>query len=188
MSKPKTIGDILFRQNGHSRAPRPRLARGRPSWQIPLDELAEAGTLSLAKKSWSGGRSQTSNRPIPTRLPDLLHPQPIAFTPTIALAATTTGGCRRTSRTCKTFRCGTEERPKNPPRLHATPVHQLGSADYSKSIAALAESPTSRAEAAFRDGLDIHAMTDSEMFGRGRSGHPSECAAGPMAINFGSIY
>ncbi len=41
---------------------------------------------------------------------------------------------------------------------------------------------------AFRDGLDIHAMTASEMFGVPVKNMPSEVRRRAKAINFGIIY
>lgn len=64
------------------------------------------------------------------------------------------------------------------------------SADYSKIelrvLAHVAEIPQLRQ--AFADGIDIHAMTASEMFGVPVEGMPSEVRRRAKAINFGIIY
>jgi len=67
---------------------------------------------------------------------------------------------------------------------------KLVSADYSqielRLLAEVAEVPALRK--AFRDGLDIHAMTASEMFGVPVKDMPGEVRRRAKAINFGIIY
>src|SRR5690606_23763495 len=68
--------------------------------------------------------------------------------------------------------------------------HKLVSADYSqielRVLAHVADIPQLRQ--AFADGIDIHAMTASEMFGVPVEGMPSEIRRRAKAINFGIIY
>ncbi len=72
----------------------------------------------------------------------------------------------------------------------ATRGHKLVSADYSqielRLLAHIADIPQLRQ--AFADGLDIHAMTASEMFGVPVQGMPSDVRRRAKAINFGIIY
>ena len=72
----------------------------------------------------------------------------------------------------------------------ATPGHKLVSADYSqielRLLAEIADIPVLKQ--AFRDGLDIHAMTASEMFGVPIKDMPGEVRRRAKAINFGIIY
>ncbi len=67
---------------------------------------------------------------------------------------------------------------------------KLVSADYSqielRLLSEVAEVPTLRQ--AFKDGVDIHAMTASEMFGVPVKDMPSEVRRRAKAINFGIIY
>ena len=81
-------------------------------------------------------------------------------------------------------------RPQDPPRLRGDAGHKLVSADYSqielRLLAEIADVPALRQ--AFKDGLDIHAMTASEMFGVPVKGMPAEVRRRAKAINFGIIY
>jgi DNA polymerase-1 len=67
---------------------------------------------------------------------------------------------------------------------------KLVSADYSqielRVLAHIAEIP--QLKKAFEDGLDIHAMTASEMFGVPVKGMPGDVRRRAKAINFGIIY
>jgi DNA polymerase-1 len=68
--------------------------------------------------------------------------------------------------------------------------HKLVSADYSQiELRLLAEiAEIEQLRKAFRDNLDIHAMTASEMFGVPIKGMPAEVRRRAKAINFGIIY
>ena len=72
----------------------------------------------------------------------------------------------------------------------AEPGHKLISADYSqielRVLAHIADIPQLRK--AFAEGLDIHAMTASEMFGVPIKDMPSDVRRRAKAINFGIIY
>src|SRR5690606_10084022 len=72
----------------------------------------------------------------------------------------------------------------------AEPGNLLISADYSqielRVLAHVADIPQLRQ--AFADGIDIHAMTASEMFGVPGEGMPGEVRRRAKAINFGIIY
>src|SRR5207302_3899463 len=72
----------------------------------------------------------------------------------------------------------------------AAPGHKLASADYSQiELRLLAEiADIAALKKAFREGLDIHAMTASEMFGVPIKGMPGEIRRRAKAINFGIIY
>ena len=84
----------------------------------------------------------------------------------------------------------TEEGRKIRRAFIANEARKLVSADYSqielRLLAEIAEIETLRK--AFRENLDIHAMTASEMFGVPIAGMPSEVRRRAKAINFGIIY
>ena len=100
------------------------------------------------------------------------------------------GGCRRPSRTCRTSRSAPRRAARSAAPSSRTPGTKLVSADYSqielRLLAEIADIPTLRK--AFRDGLDIHAMTASEMFGVPVKDMPPDVRRRAKAINFGIIY
>src|SRR4029079_13275069 len=72
----------------------------------------------------------------------------------------------------------------------ATEGRKLVSADYSQiELRLLAEvADIAQLKNAFREGLDIHALTASEMFGVPVKGMPAEIRRRAKAINFGIVY
>jgi DNA polymerase-1 len=107
-----------------------------------------------------------------------------------ALAATPTGRLSSSDPNLQNIPIRTEEGRKIRRAFIAAPGMKLVSADYSQiELRLLAEIADIKAlQTAFRDGLDIHAMTASEMFGVPVKGMPGEVRRRAKAINFGIIY
>ena len=106
------------------------------------------------------------------------------------MASTTTGRLSSSDPNLQNIPVRTEEGRRDPHRLRRRPATVLISADYSqielRVLAHIADIP--QLKQAFADGLDIHAMTASEMFGVPVEGMPSEVRRRAKAINFGIIY
>jgi DNA polymerase-1 len=107
-----------------------------------------------------------------------------------ALASTTTGRLSSSDPNLQNIPVRTEEGRKIRRAFIAEPGHVLVSADYSqielRLLAHIGDIPQLRK--AFQDGMDIHAMTASEMFGVPVEGMPAEIRRRAKAINFGIVY
>jgi len=123
-------------------------------------------------------------------LPEHIDPATGRIHTSYALAATTTGRLASTDPNLQNIPVRTKEGREIRTAFIAEAGAKLISADYSqielRVLAHIADIP--QLKKAFADGLDIHAMTASEMFGVPVKGMPAEVRRRAKAINFGIIY
>ncbi|PJG52435.1 DNA polymerase I [Bradyrhizobium forestalis] len=188
VGSPKQIGDILFGKMGLSGGTKTKTGAWSTTAQV-LDELAEQGH-DFPKKILEWRQVSKLKSTYTDALPTYVNPQTHRVHTTYALAATTTGRLSSNEPNLQNIPVRTEDGRKIRRAFVATPGHKLVSADYSqielRLLAEIADIPVLKQ--AFRDGLDIHAMTASEMFGVPIKGMPSEIRRRAKAINFGIIY
>jgi len=188
VGSPKQLGDIIFGKMGLPGGSKTKTGAWSTSAQI-LDELAEQGH-EFPKKILEWRQVSKLKSTYTDALPTYVHPQTHRVHTTYALAATTTGRLSSNEPNLQNIPVRTEDGRKIRRAFIASPGHKLVSADYSqielRLLAEIADIPVLKQ--AFRDGLDIHAMTASEMFGVPVKDMPGEVRRRAKAINFGIIY
>ena len=188
VGSPKQIGDILFGRMGLPGATKTPTGAWSTKANV-LEELAEAGH-PLPKKILDWRQLAKLRSTYTDALPGYVNPRTGRVHTSYALAATTTGRLSSSEPNLQNIPIRTEEGRRIRRAFVAEKGYKLVSADYSqielRLLAEIAEIPSLRQ--AFKDGLDIHALTASEMFGVPVEGMPSEVRRRAKAINFGIIY
>jgi DNA polymerase-1 len=188
VGSPKQLGDIIFGKMGLPGGTKTKTGAWSTSAQV-LDDLAEQGH-DFPKKILEWRQVSKLKSTYTDALPNYVHPQTHRVHTTYALAATTTGRLSSNEPNLQNIPVRTEDGRKIRRAFIAAPGHKLVSADYSqielRLLAEIADIP--QLKQAFKDGLDIHAMTASEMFGVPIKDMPGEVRRRAKAINFGIIY
>ena len=185
---PKQLGDIMFGKMQLPGGSKTKTGAWSTSAQL-LDELAEAGH-EFPKRILEWRQVSKLKSTYTDALPNFVDPQTHRVHTRYALAATTTGRLSSSEPNLQNIPVRTEDGRKIRRAFVASEGHKLVSADYSqielRLLAEIANIPALRQ--AFKDKLDIHAMTASEMFGVPIEGMPGEVRRRAKAINFGIIY
>jgi DNA polymerase-1 len=188
LGSPKQVGEILYQEMGL--APKRTTASGASSTDASvLEELAAQGhelpRVLLDWRQLSKLKGTYTDALVAAIAPDTRRVHT-----SFALAATTTGRLSSSDPNLQNIPIRTEEGRKIRKAFVAEPGHLLISADYSqielRILAHMGDIP--QLKRAFLDGLDIHAMTASEMFGVPIEGMPAETRRRAKAINFGIVY
>jgi len=188
VGSPKQLGEILFDKMGLPGGKKTKTGAWSTSAQVLEDLAAEGHDLPRRIVDW---RQLTKLKSTYTdALPTFIHPDTARVHTSYALASTTTGRLSSSDPNLQNIPVRTEEGRKIRTAFVADPGHKLLSADYSqielRVLAHIADIPQLRQ--AFADGLDIHAMTASEMFGVPVEGMDPMVRRRAKAINFGIIY
>ena len=185
---PKQLGNILFGQMGMPGGKRTATGAWSTTASVLEDLAAEGHELPARVLEWRQLSKLKST--YADALPGYVNPSTGRVHTSYALAATTTGRLSSSEPNLQNIPVRTEEGRKIRRAFVAPSGRKLISADYSqielRLLAHIADIPALKK--AFADGLDIHAMTASEMFGVPIAGMPGEIRRRAKAINFGIIY
>ncbi|MGB7101777.1 MAG: DNA polymerase I [Xanthobacteraceae bacterium] len=185
---PKQLGDILFGKHGLPGGTKTKTGQWATGARA-LEELAEQGhKLPQMILDWRQVSKLKST--YTDALPGFVNPRTHRVHTNYALASTTTGRLSSSDPNLQNIPVRTEDGRKIRRAFIAAPGTKLVSADYSQiELRLLAEiAGIEPLQKAFREGLDIHAMTASEMFGVPIKGMPPEIRRRAKAINFGIVY
>ncbi|EEZ32156.1 DNA polymerase I [Brucella sp. 83/13] len=188
IGSPKQLGDILFGKMGLPGASKTKTGQWSTSAQVLEDLAAEGHPLPRKIVDW---RQLTKLKSTYTdALPGFINPQTKRVHTSYAMASTSTGRLSSSDPNLQNIPVRTAEGRKIRTAFIAEPGNKLISADYSQiELRVLAHvADIAQLKQAFADGIDIHAMTASEMFGVPVEGMPSEVRRRAKAINFGIIY
>jgi DNA polymerase-1 len=188
VASPKQLGEILFGKLGLP-APKKTATGAWATGADVLEDLAAQGhELPARVLDWRQIAKLKST--YTDALPGFENPTTKRVHTSFALAATTTGRLSSSEPNVQNIPVRTEEGRKIRRAFVATAGNKLISADYSqielRVLAHVADVPALRQ--AFADGIDIHAMTASEMFGVPVEGMDPSIRRRAKAINFGIIY
>ncbi len=188
IGSPKQLGEILFDKQS--------LEGGRKTktgaWSTDADTLealaAQGHELPQRVLDWRGLSKLKST--YTDALPEYIDPQTGRIHTCYSLASTSTGRLASTEPNLQNIPVRTEDGRKIRTAFVAEKGNLLISADYSQiELRLLAHIADIEAlKKAFSEGLDIHAMTASEMFGVPIEGMDPSVRRRAKAINFGIIY
>jgi DNA polymerase-1 len=188
LGSPKQLGDILFGKMGLPGAKKTATGAWATGAQI-LEDLADQGH-ELPRQILNWRQLSKLKSTYTDALPNFVNKETGRVHTSFSLAATTTGRLASSEPNIQNIPVRTEEGRKIRAAFIATPGHKLISADYSqielRVLAHMAHIP--QLTKAFADGIDIHAMTASEMFGVPVQGMDPMVRRRAKAINFGIIY
>lgn len=188
IGSPKQLGEILFGKMGLPGGTKTKTGQWSTSAQVLEDLAAEGHELPRKIVDW---RQLTKLKSTYTdALPNYILKKTGRVHTNYSMAATSTGRLASSDPNLQNIPVRTPEGRKIRAAFIAGPGNLLLSADYSQiELRVLAHVADIKAlKKAFAEGLDIHAMTASEMFGVPIENMPPEVRRRAKAINFGIIY
>ncbi len=187
VASPKQLGEILFDDLGLPGGKKTKTG----AWQTGAAILEELANEHALPKAVLDHRHYAKLKSTYTdALSAQINPDTGRVHTSFALAATTTGRLSSSDPNLQNIPIRTEDGRKIRDAFIAEDGHVLVAADYSqielRILAHVADLPTMKQ--AFADGVDIHALTASEMFGVPIEGMDPITRRNAKAINFGIIY
>ncbi len=188
VGSPKQIGEILFDEMGLPGGTKTKTGAWSTDASVLEDLAAQGHALPRVLLDWR--QLQKLRSTYTEALREAINPETKRVHTSFALAAATTGRLASSDPNLQNIPVRTEEGRRIRAAFVAEPGNLLISADYSqielRLLAHVADIP--QLKQAFKDGLDIHAMTASEMFGVPIEGMDPMIRRQAKAINFGIIY
>ncbi len=188
IGSPKQLGDILFGEMGLPGGKKTKTGAWSTSASV-LEDLAAEGH-DLPKKVVEWRQLSKLKSTYTDALPGFINPDTKRVHTSYSLAATTTGRLSSSDPNLQNIPIRTEAGRKIRTAFVADAGNKLISADYSQiELRVLAHmADIDQLKKAFEDGLDIHAMTASEMFNVPIEDMDAMTRRRAKAINFGIIY
>ncbi|WP_299360910.1 DNA polymerase I [uncultured Paracoccus sp.] len=188
LGSPRQLGEILFGQMGLAGGRAGKSGALSTSADVLEDLAAEGHDLPARILDWRAMSKLKST--YTDALPTFVNPDTGRVHTSYSIAGASTGRLASTDPNLQNIPIRTEEGRRIREAFVAPPGKRLVSLDYSqielRILAHIAEIPALKQ--AFKDNLDIHAMTASQMFGVPIEGMDPQIRRQAKAINFGVIY
>lgn len=188
LGSPKQLGEILFDRMGLEGGTKTKTGAWSTGADV-LEDLAAKG-IPLARTIVDWRQLTKLMGTYTNALPEYMNQRTGRVHTTYSQHSVLTGRLSSNDPNLQNIPVRTEDGRKIRTAFVAAPGKVLISADYSQiELRVLAHIADIQAlKDAFEEGLDIHAMTASEMFGVPVEGMPSDVRRRAKAINFGIIY
>ncbi|HEY8595311.1 MAG TPA: DNA polymerase I [Devosiaceae bacterium] len=188
LGSPKQLGDILFGKMGLEGGTKTKTGAWATGANVLDDLAAREVPLAQVILDWRGVTKLKST--YSDALPNYINPRTKRVHTSYHQAAVLTGRLSSSEPNLQNIPVRTEDGRKIRTAFVAIEGHKLISADYSQiELRILAHIADIEAlKDAFEEGLDIHAMTASEMFNTPIEGMDPMVRRRAKAINFGIIY
>jgi len=187
VQSPAQVGQILFEEMGLEGGKKTKTGQ----WSTPADALEDLATLhDFPARVLDYRQLQKLKSTYTDALQDHIHPDTGRVHTSYSIAGASTGRLASTDPNLQNIPVRTEEGRRIREAFVADTGKTLISLDYSQiELRILAHvADIAALKQAFADGLDIHAMTASEMFGVPLDEMTPEIRRQAKAINFGVIY
>ncbi|MFB2532194.1 DNA polymerase I [Paracoccus sp. p3-h83] len=188
VASPKQLGEILFDKMGLPGGEKGKTGAYSTSADVLEDLAAEGHDLPARVLDWRQIAKLKST--YTDALQTHVNPDTGRVHTSYSIAGAQTGRLASTDPNLQNIPVRSEEGRRIREAFIAGPGRRIVSLDYSqielRILAHVADIPALKQ--AFRDGIDIHAMTASQMFGVPVEGMPAVIRRRAKAINFGVIY
>lgn len=188
IGSPKQLGEILFDKMGMTGGKTGKTGAFSTSADVLEDLAAEGHDLPSRILDWRQISKLKST--YTDALPTFVNPDTGRVHTSYSIAGAQTGRLASTDPNLQNIPVRTDEGRRIREAFIAAEGHRLVSLDYSqielRILAHVADIPALKQ--AFREGIDIHAMTASQMFGVPVEGMDPMIRRRAKAINFGVIY